>query len=200
LLIVLAAATMVAGCEGGNEPPGPQPSVSGSASPTPPAGCARPAAGQAAAGSELIPAPSNGLPKSAAVGQILVIEAVVLDRGCRPAAGADVHLWHADAQGLYGPAGTQRCCYYDGTVRADQNGRFRLRTIRPAQYPVPNAPPAHIHLEIGHPAGNLGTEIIFDGQPPTGLLTPTSGQLAVTLRQDGVGWRGEAVFVLPGIS
>jgi protocatechuate 3,4-dioxygenase beta subunit len=111
-----------------------------------------------------------------------------------------VHLWHTDARGLYAPAGSDGCCYYDGTVRTDQSGRFRLHTIRPAQYPVVNAPPAHIHVEIRHPAGNLNTEIIFGTAPSTGPVTPSGDVVRVGLRKDGAGWRGEAVFVLSGTS
>lgn len=202
-LIVLAAA-VVAACDGGTESQGQRPAVSSGASPAPttapPVGCAGPAAGAAAASSELIPGPSNGLPHSTAVGQTLVLEAIILERECRPAAGADVHLWHADARGLYAPTGSDGCCYFDGTVRTDQSGRFRLHTIRPAQYPVPNAPPAHIHVEIRHPAGNLDTEITFDTEPSTAPVTPSGGELPVSLRRNGVGWRGEAVFVLSGTS
>src|ERR687893_336483 len=98
----------------------------------------------------------------------LVIAAVLVGAvagGCTgnaaPAAGASVRVWHTDAAGEYGPRGTERCCYYGGTVAADANGRFRLDTIRPAQYPQADAPPAHVHLEIRHPSGHLETEIIF---------------------------------------
>ena len=83
-------------------------------------------------------------------------------------------------------------------MHTDQAGRFRLHTIRPAQYPVPNAPPAHIHLEIRHPAGSLNTEIQLDAEQPTGPAGPTGGEVPVALRQDGTAWRGEAVFVLAG--
>jgi protocatechuate 3,4-dioxygenase beta subunit len=166
---------------------------------TPPAaarGCERPAAGTAAAGSQVIPGPSNGLRRSNARGETLVIEAVVLTRDCRPATGAGVHLWHTDAHGLYGPAGSEGCCYYDGTVSTDAAGRFRIRTIRPAQYPVPAAPPAHIHLEIIHSEGRLETEIVFVGTAPTGPLGPTDHELAVPLRRSGGAWHGDAVLIL----
>jgi protocatechuate 3,4-dioxygenase beta subunit len=151
-----------------------------------------------ATSSELTPSPSNGLRRSTAVGEPLIIEAVVLERDCQPAADADVHVWHADATGLYGPTNSEECCYYDGTVRTDTSGRFRLRTIRPAQYPVPNAPPAHIHMEIRHPAGNLNTEIIFEREQMAGLVPPTGDETALALHRDGAGWRGDAVFVLSG--
>ena len=200
ILSIVLLATAVAGCDAGADPPGPPPVTSGppgaSGPPAPSAGCDPPAAGPAAAGAEVVPVPSNGVPASTTVGQTLVLEALILDRQCRPVSGADVHLWHADAAGLYGPAGSDRCCYYDGTVRSDADGRFRVRTIRPAQYPVPDAPPAHIHLELAHAAGHLETEIIFGPQPSAGPVAPTGHELVMALRPDGAGWRGEAVFVL----
>lgn len=175
------------GCDGG---PGPATS-----SPSPLAGCVRPTGSAADAGSALVPGPSIGLTRSTAVGEPLVIEAVMLDRACRPAEGAVVNLWHTDARGLYGPKGSEKCCYYRGQVRTDHNGRFRLQSIRPAQYPEPNAPPAHIHLEIRHPSGNLDTEIVFDTAPPSSIAPPTGGLLPITLRREGAEWRGDAVFV-----
>jgi protocatechuate 3,4-dioxygenase beta subunit len=76
-------------------------------------------------------------------------------------------------------------------------GPVRIRTIRPAEYPEPNAPPAHIHLEIRHAAGDLNTEIIFDSQVPDRVSVST-GRVEVALEADGTGWRGAAVFVLTG--
>jgi protocatechuate 3,4-dioxygenase beta subunit len=194
-MLALAVAVAVA-CDGGAEPParpaGPSPPGA-----SPAAGCPRPGAGTAQARSQLIPAPSNGLPRSTAKGETLVVEAVVLGRDCRPAADAMVRLWHTDAKGLYGP-GENRCCYYAGVVRSDDSGRFRLRSVRPAQYPVPDAPPAHVHLEIRHAAGNLDTEIIFAGGPPADRVLPSGHVVPMELSRDGAGWRGAVVFVLPG--
>jgi protocatechuate 3,4-dioxygenase beta subunit len=199
--MIVFAVAVVAACDGGAEPRQ-QPVRSSSPPPprmSPTAGCPRPDAGTAAASSQLIPVPSNRLPQSTAEGQALVVEAVILERDCRPAVGANVHLWHTDAQGLYGPTANE-CCYYDGTVHTDDSGRFRLRTIRPAQYPVPDAPPAHLHLEIRHAAGNLDTEIIFAGRSPTGPAMPSGHVVPMALSQDGAGWRGAVVFVLSGTS
>jgi protocatechuate 3,4-dioxygenase beta subunit len=194
--MVALAVVAVAGCDGGAEPP------SRSGSPTPPgaspaAGCPDPGAGTADARSQLIPGPSNNLPRSPATGEPLIVEAVVLARDCRPAPGADVRVWHTDARGRYGPA-EGRCCYYAGVVRTDAGGRFRLRSVRPAQYPVPDAPPAHIHLEIRHAAASLETEIIFDGRPVPVPLLPSGHVVPMELRRDGAGWRGAVAFVLPG--
>jgi protocatechuate 3,4-dioxygenase beta subunit len=160
-------------------------------------GCPVPTVGTVDAGASLVPGPTNGLAASTARGDTLVVEAVVLDPACRPAAGANVRVWHTDPRGLYGPAGTDVCCYYGGTVRTDTNGRFRLDTVRPAQYPEPGAPPAHIHLEIGHPTGALESEILFDtGHSAPALVRPRR-TVPATLRSTGPGsWYAEAAFVL----
>jgi protocatechuate 3,4-dioxygenase beta subunit len=112
-----------------------------------------------------------------------------------------VQIWHTDASGRYGPAGTDDCCYYGGTVRADGNGRFRLDTIRPGQYPQPGAPRAHIHFDIAHPSGRLATEIQFFEPGKAPVADPGHGIVPVTLQpvgpdQAGQRWYGEATLVL----
>lgn len=197
--LVIAAVlvgAVTSGCTGGAAPPEPVVSTSAAA----PRGCPRPAVGPVEPGSVLVPGPTNGLPPSDARSERMTIVAAVLDGTCRPAAGASVRVWHTDAAGEYGPTGTERCCYYGGTVTADANGRFRLDTIRPAQYPQPNAPPAHVHLEIRHPSGRLDTEIIFtDGPAPAEPVLP-SQQIAVSLTRAGTApdepWYGEVTFAL----
>jgi protocatechuate 3,4-dioxygenase beta subunit len=133
------------------------------------------------------------VPASEAGGEKLVIVAAVLDPACAPAGGATTTLWHTDATGLYGP-GTGSCCYFGGTVRSDQNGRFRLESIRPGQYPTSGAPPAHIHLEVEHPSGRLETEIVFAGAPAENVLPIVLE--SINLPQGGRYWYGEAVLVL----
>jgi len=136
------------------------------------------------------------VPRATAPGEPLIIEAVILDRACQPAADASVHLWHTDSRGLYAPTG-QECCYYQGTVNTDHNGRLRIRSIRPAQYPGANAASAHIHFEIRHATASLDTEIVFADSVPSHALEPPTGQeLPIALRRDGAAWRGEALFVL----
>ncbi|HEY3010320.1 MAG TPA: hypothetical protein VGJ63_19970 [Micromonosporaceae bacterium] len=162
-----------------------------------PTACPAPAVAPVAARSILRPGPTNGLTASTARADTLVVEAAVLDPSCRPAAGATVRVWHTDARGLYGPAGTEACCYYGGTVTTDADGRFRLDTIRPAQYPGPTAPPPHIHLEIRHPAGALETEIIFAPVPPSSDMVFPSRNVPVALRPIGAhSWYAAAAFVL----
>lgn len=166
------------------------------AQPSASTGCPAPAIGAVAPGSSLTPGPTNGLTASPARGEALVVTAVVLDPNCRPASGATVSVWHTDARGVYGPA-TETCCYFGGTVQTDANGRFRLDTIRPAQYPVPGAPPAHIHLEIRHQAGGLNTEISFSTAAGAQTVLLPSDNVPVALRPAGSGsWACEAGFVL----
>jgi hypothetical protein len=194
-LPVLVALLAVVGCEGDAAP---STSSSGSPSPSPAtaSACAVPAAGQVDARSVLIPGPINGVPASDAGGEKLTIIATVLEPGCRPASGAEIRLWHTDARGLYAPSGGQdECCFFGGTVRTDQNGRFRLDTIRPGKYPGQNGP-AHIHFEIRHASGDLDTEIVFAADAPTAGPIGPSHVLPVRLRRSGGGWYGESTFVL----
>jgi protocatechuate 3,4-dioxygenase beta subunit len=189
LLAMVVVLALAAACDGGPVTPAPDRTTAD--------GCARPSESTGEWGPEVVPGPINGVPASTATGQVLVVDVTVLQRDCQPAAAAQVRLWHADARGLYAPPGQTGCCYYGGSVTSDPQGRFRIRTIRPAEYPVPNAPPAHIHFEIDHPAGDLGTEIIFRSQVPDRAMVST-GQVEMVLRADGAGWRGDAVFVLSG--
>ncbi|GLH98756.1 hypothetical protein Pa4123_40310 [Phytohabitans aurantiacus] len=140
------------------------------------------------------PGPTNGLSGSPG-GDALVIETVILDRGCRPATGADLRIWHTDARGRYGPE-SEKCCYFEGTVRTDHNGRFRLETIRPAQYPEANAPPAHIHMEIRHGSTDIATQFVFGIASPPAMVAPAGDLVSVVLRRAGDGWHGDAVIVL----
>jgi protocatechuate 3,4-dioxygenase beta subunit len=152
-------------------------------------------------GSVLVPGPSNGLPATTAKGEPLVIVAAVLDPACRPAAGATVSVWHTDSRGLYRPAGSsEECCYYQGLILADRNGRFRLETIRPAQYPEPGAPPAHIHLELRHGSGRLFTEIVFIPEPDPVASVRASQTVPVHLTQRDGAFYGEVTFVLERFS
>jgi hypothetical protein len=196
---VLTAASLsgtVGSCSADSERPQPVATTKAPAD----VGCPVPAVGPVDRGSVLIPGPVNGVPPSDARGEPLTIVATVIDVSCVAAAGATVRVWHTDATGEYGPSGTDRCCYYGGIVLTDANGRFRLDTIRPAQYPQPNAPPAHIHLEIRHASGRLDTEIIFtEGAAARSPVLPRQS-IPVALTRAGTppdqSWYGEVAFAL----
>ena len=196
--LVLAAA-VVSACESPDEGAAPAPTQSGMPHQSSPlAGMRRRGPWALCPDTAVIePGPSNGLSRSSARGQRLVIDGVVLDERCEPAADATLRLWHTDARGAYGPADGE-CCYYAGTVRADGDGRFRLETVKPGRYAETNAPPAHIHLEVRHPAGQLNTEIVFAGE--AGVPTvPVDGYAPVELQRRGgdrPSWYGEVTLVL----
>jgi protocatechuate 3,4-dioxygenase beta subunit len=197
-ILVLVALLAMAGCQPNGEPSTTSPTWPASEAPTGVGDariCVVPGSGPVEAGSVLVPGPINGLPASDAVGEKLTLTATVLEPGCGPASGAEIRVWHTDAKGLYGPAQGD-CCYYGGTVTTDSNGRFKLDTIRPAQYPYPGAPPAHIHFEIRHTSGELDTEILFrSGSPPAGPIGPAHA-VPVVLSKSGNEWQGETAFVL----
>ncbi len=97
-----------------------------------------------------------------------------------PLAGAKVDIWHADSDGYYSqfapgmPEWNLR-----GVVVADDEGRFRIHTMRPAPYQIPTDGscgaliraagwhswrPAHLHLKVsaeGHQA--ITTQLYFPG-------------------------------------
>jgi catechol 1,2-dioxygenase len=103
----------------------------------------------------------------------------VLDADGTPLAGAEVDVWHADAEGLYSgfsdiPEGILR-----GKVLTDSEGRFEVRTILPAPYTIPHDGPtgqmieacgwhpwrpAHLHAIVRAPDHeSLTTQIYFAG-------------------------------------
>ena len=200
VLLAAGLAAAVGACDGASVTTAPSSTRASSSPGVPPAGsCTVAPAAEVDAASVLVAGPVNGVPPSDAGGEKLSMVAVVLGPSCTPAEDARVRLWHTDARGLYGPAGTQQCCYYGGTVRTDGKGLFRLETVRPAQYPEAGAPPAHIHLEVEHPSGRLTTEIVV----MEGASTRQPGTVPMVLRSvadqhGGRSWYGEATLVLSG--
>jgi catechol 1,2-dioxygenase len=96
-------------------------------------------------------------------GQRLVMTGRVTSVDDEPLPGAVVDVWHADAEGFYSgfsevPEGNLR-----GKVITDEEGRFQVRTFRPAPYTIPHAGPtgrliaacgwhpwrpAHLHVQV----------------------------------------------------
>lgn len=154
----------------------------------------------------VVAGPTPGMKPSLAEGQPLAIEGIVYGDDCTPLAGARVSFHHTDGQGNYGPPSGSvselECCYYQGQVASDAQGRFRIETVRPGSYAGENPPPmAHIHLEINHPdAEMLPTEIVFADDPH---LIPDAAERGLVVVQpvevkakDGPGWSVLAEFVL----
>jgi protocatechuate 3,4-dioxygenase beta subunit len=192
LVVALTLCASAAACQDGGEPT----TAPTLRLPSTPSGCPVPAMAAVDPASVLVPGPSDGLAPTTARGEPMIIVGVVLDPACRPAAGATLNIWHTDSRGLYRPAGRSQGNYYQGVVLTDANGRFRLESIRPAQYPEPGAPPAHVHLELRHDSGRLNSEIIFTTDPAPVTTVRSGRRMPIFLFQRDNAFYGEVAFVL----
>jgi protocatechuate 3,4-dioxygenase beta subunit len=99
----------------------------------------------------------------------LVVTGQVLSRDCKPVKGALLDFWHADEHGEYDNRGYR----YRGHQFSDAEGRYRLETIVPAEYP---GRARHIHVKVQPPGGRiLTTQLYFPDQPGNsrdGLFRP----------------------------
>ena len=88
----------------------------------------------------------------------LLVTGRVLGADCKPVAHALLDFWHADEKGEYDNGGFR----YRGHQFTDANGRYRLETIVPAEYP---GRARHIHVKL-QPAGGrlLTTQLYFPNQ------------------------------------
>lgn len=98
-------------------------------------------------------------------GRRLVVDGAVLGPDGEPLAGASVFVYQTGEDGIYGPEGN-RDPRLRGYLRTDENGSFRIRTIKPGSYPGSSIA-AHIHIHVAPPDGEpeqVG-EIVFEGDP-----------------------------------
>lgn len=118
----------------------------------------------------------------------LMVEGRVLTRDCRPIKGALLEFWHADEAGEYDNRGYR----YRGHQFADADGRYRLDTILPAEYP---GRARHIHVKVQPPGGRvLTTQLYFPndrGNARDGLFRP---ELVMQMKDRA---RGTFDFVVP---
>lgn len=111
------------------------------------------------------------------VGQRIVIDGRVLDDRGRPVPHTLIEVWQANAAGRYAHTVDQWHAPLDanftgaGRTLTDDEGRYRLVTIRPGAYPWRNHHnawrPAHIHFSLfGHAfLTRLVTQMYFPGDP-----------------------------------
>jgi protocatechuate 3,4-dioxygenase beta subunit len=89
----------------------------------------------------------------------LVVSGQVLSAQCRPVPNALLEFWHADEGGEYDNKGYR----YRGHQHADAQGRYRLETIVPAEYP---GRARHIHVKVQAPGRTLTTtQLYFPNEP-----------------------------------
>ena len=92
-------------------------------------------------------------------GPRIVVTGTVLTPQCKPVANALLDFWHSDEEGAYDNRGFR----YRGHQHADAQGRFRLETIVPAEYPGRTR---HIHVKVQAPGKRiLTTQLYFPGDP-----------------------------------
>ena len=97
--------------------------------------------------------------ESNSTGQRLVLTGAVLTPDCKPVPNALLDFWHSDEQGAYDNRGFR----YRGHQHADAQGRYRLETIVPAEYPGRTR---HIHVKVQAARGRiLTTQVYFPGDP-----------------------------------
>jgi len=102
-------------------------------------------------------------------GEKLMVSGVVLSTSCTPVANALLDFWHADEFGEY----DNRGFHYRGHQFTDAEGRWRLETIVPAEYP---GRARHIHVNVQAPGRRvLTTQLYFPksfGHHGDGLYRP----------------------------
>jgi len=88
-----------------------------------------------------------------------LVTGTVLSAQCKPVPNALLDFWHSDEAGEYDNRGFR----YRGHQHADGEGRFRLETIVPAEYPGRTR---HIHVKVQAPGGRvLTTQLYFPADP-----------------------------------
>ncbi len=90
------------------------------------------------------------------IGQRLIVTGTVFQLdGKTPANDVIIYYWQTDNNGYYTPKPemeekSKSHGYIRGWVKTDENGKYVIKTIRPAPYPN-DVLPAHIHLSIKEP-------------------------------------------------
>jgi protocatechuate 3,4-dioxygenase beta subunit len=103
--------------------------------------------------------PSSPERRALASSPTLVVSGRVLGKDCKPVAHALVDFWHADERGEYDNAGFR----FRGHQFTDAEGRYRLETILPAEYPGRTR---HIHAKLQARGGPvLTTQLYFPNEP-----------------------------------
>jgi protocatechuate 3,4-dioxygenase beta subunit len=128
--------------------------------------------------------------------------------GKSPYADVIIYAYQTDHTGRYtkkgGETGVQKWHgHLHGWAKSDKQGRYVIRTVRPASYPS-RTDPAHIHAVIKEPGGRPPyyiTDFVFKDDP---LVTPqyiasvpsVGGTGVVELQRNNKGWVGRRDIIL----
>ncbi len=159
-------------------------------------------------------------PGQSAIGPRIIVHGRVTDQSGRPAAGALLEVWQANAGGRYRHRRDGYLAPLDpdfggcGRVLTGADGTYSFRTVMPGPYPWPNGPnawrPAHIHVSLfGHAfVQRLVTQMYFAGDPLiplcsiVGALPDRAAVAALTAQldmdravsMDALAWRFDIVL------
>ncbi len=132
----------------------------------------------------------RSLVEAGMTGDRLALVGYVLDRRCKPVAGALLDLWHADASGDYDNEGYR----LRGHQFTDAQGRFLFETITPGLYPGRTR---HYHLKVQAPGQDiLTTQLFFPNEPQNAGDGIFNDALLLDLKQDAAATVGRYDFVL----
>lgn len=173
--------------------------------------------------------PGDTIARGDTPGVPLEVRGTVRDAKGQPLAGAVVDVWQASPVGLYENQDPQQPdMNLRGRFRADAQGRYHLRSVVPAGYPVPtDGPcgdllraqrrhpnrPAHLHFMVSQPGHkvlvtqvfadtdeNLESDPVFGvTQPLVGRFRPAADGRSATLTHDFTLQPGPTVFPKPPI-
>ncbi len=109
-----------------------------------------------------------------AAGEVVIVEGQVTDDMGAPIAGAIVDVWQANAAGRYDHESDPNPAPLDpnfqgwAIMTADDEGRFKFKTVRPGPYPAEvgwDRPP-HIHFKVSRRGYHeITTQMYFPGEP-----------------------------------
>ena len=121
--------------------------------------------------------PGQSIVRQSIDAPVLEVQGAVLGAAGQPLAGATVDVWHASPDGLYeNQDAAQPEMNLRGRFTTDAAGRYRLRPIVPAGYPVPtDGPcggllraqqrsamrPAHLHFMVSSPGHRVLVTQVF---------------------------------------
>lgn len=121
----------------------------------------------------------NDFTGDGAPGLPMTLTGTVIDTACRPVSGSLLDFWQCDGNGVYDNEGYK----LRGHQYTDDNGAFRLTTIKPGLYPGRTR---HFHVKVRRPGGDvLTTQLYFPGEPANktdGIYRP---ELELTVAPNG---------------
>jgi catechol 1,2-dioxygenase len=148
-------------------------------------------------------------------GEPLVFRGTVSSTEGAPLAGAELDIWHADADGLYSqihpgvPDWNLR-----GRLQTSEDGSFEVQTILPPPYEIPkHGPtgrvlsglgrhffrPAHVHLKVRAPGREVLTSQLYFARGEyldNDVANAVRDGLVLEVERDGATWLATYDFVL----